>query len=245
MRTFKHLILAVLIAVCGNALACTNFLIIRGTLNGHEWVDLGLPSGTLWATCNVGATCPEEFGDYFAWGETEPQDSNAYNFSSYKYANGNYWGNPKITKYCNKSRYGDKGFCDTIICLSREDDAAAANWGKGWRMPTKEELKELKDFCEWNWTNQNGVDGLVFKAPNGNSIFLPATGYRCDRAICHKGNNCFYWSSTLHKGYPYSAWGLYLFSLKEIPKPEVYNSNRCNGFAVRPVCSRRHCDTVD
>ena len=105
-----------------------------GTYNGHEYVDLGLPSGTLWATCNVGAETPEGYGDYFAWGETELKTT--YNLSTYKYTNGSY---DQLTKYCSNSSYGYNGFTDTLTVLLPEDDAATANWGDGWCMPTADQ----------------------------------------------------------------------------------------------------------
>ena len=108
------------------------------TTVAHEYVDLGLPSGLLWATCNVGATSPEDYGDYFAWGETQPKDT--YEWSTYQYCNGSY---NTLTKYCSNSSYGYNGFTDNLTTLLPEDDAATANWGGNWRMPTKEEFQEL------------------------------------------------------------------------------------------------------
>jgi len=108
------------------------------TYNGHEYVDLGLPSGTLWATCNVGATTPEGYGDYFAWGETTPKET--YNWMTYKWGSGNEsdgWLYRELTKYCSDSTYGLYGFHDNLTELLPEDDAATANWGNGWRTPTR------------------------------------------------------------------------------------------------------------
>ena len=121
--------------------------------NGHEFVDLGLPSGTKWATCNVGATTPEGFGDYFAWGETEPKDF--YNWNTYKHCveNGDYY---SVNSYCPNS---DIGVEDNRTILDAEDDAASANWGGSWRMPTKKEQDELINNCIWVWTGQNGKSG--------------------------------------------------------------------------------------
>ena len=110
----------------------------------HEWVDLGLPSGTLWATCNVGANAPEEFGDYFAWGETAPKDY--YDWDNYKWCNGN---DSTLTKYCNDSTYGYNGFVDNKVELDPEDDAAYVNWGPSWRMPTLNQTQELWQDCTW------------------------------------------------------------------------------------------------
>ena len=136
----------------------------------YEYVDLGLPSGTLWATFNVGATKPEEFGDYFAWGETKPKE--VYDESTYKWYDSN-----SILKYnsgLESNTYTISGTIDNLTTLLAEDDAATANWGLDWRMPTKEELEELVNNCEFSWTEINGVSGAKYTASNGNSIFIPA-----------------------------------------------------------------------
>ena len=205
---------------------------LKGVLNGHEWFDLGLPSGKLWATCNVGASSPTDYGDYFAWGETEPKST--YNWSTYKYANGDY---NKLTKYCNKANYGDNGFTDTFTVLLPEDDAATANWGTGWHLPTKADLEELKDNCTVTWTVQNGVNGRLFTASNGNNIFLPAAGYRDYDELCSVGAYGYYWSSSLNTGDPFCAWSSFLnmsiFDMYE-------NYLRAKGFTVRPVCAAQN-----
>ena len=155
--------------------------------NGHEYVDLGLPSGTLWATCNVGATKPEEYGDYFAWGETQPKET--YNWSTYKWCRGS---SDTQTKYCTDSYYGT---VDNKTTLDLSDDAARANWGGSWRMPTTEEQQELINNCTWTWTTQNGVNGYkVTSKSNGNSIFLPAAGCRDDSSLNDAGSYGDYWS---------------------------------------------------
>ncbi|MBQ3576658.1 MAG: hypothetical protein IJA28_04490, partial [Coprobacter sp.] len=140
--------------------------------NGHEYIDLGLPSGIKWATCNVGATTPEEYGDYFAWGETEPKDF--YNWNTYKHCveNGDYY---SVNSYCPNS---DIGVEDNRTILDAEDDAASANWGGSWRMPTKKEQEELLNNCIWSPPSQNGKSGYkIISKINGNSIFLPAAGF--------------------------------------------------------------------
>ena len=198
--------------------------------NGHEYVDLGLPSGLLWATCNVGATNPEDYGDYFAWGETEPKDT--YNWSTYQYCNGS---SSTLTKYCNSSSYGYNGFVDNINTLFPEDDAATANWGGNWRMPTQEEWQELLDNTTVTWTTQNGVNGRLFTATNGNSLFLPAAGYRYDSSLYDAGSYGNYWSSSLYTDYPIGTWYLYFSS-------DYYGMDydgRRYGQSVRPVCSSR------
>jgi len=186
-----------------------------------------LPSGLLWATCNVGATNPEDCGDYFAWGETKPKED--YNYDAHKYCNGSY---NKLTKYCNESRYGNNGFSDTLTLLEVCDDAATANWGNGWRMPTNEEMEELLSNCAQKVKKQNGVTGHLFTGPNGNSIFLPAAGYRDDGSLRNAGSYGHYWSSSLYTVGPNCAWYLYFNS----GSYSVYGGYRGYGRSVRPVC---------
>ena len=174
-------------------------------LNGHEYVDLGL--SVKWATCNVGASKPEDYGNYYAWGETT---------TKYSYT------------VSNSKTYG-KSMGD--IAGDSSYDAAHANWGGNWRMPTKAELKELKDKCTWIWTTQNGVKGYKVTGPNGNSIFLPAAGYRGGSSLGSVGSGGDYWSSTPYESNSGSAWNLY------------FNSSGCfmndyrrgYGRSVRPV----------
>ena len=191
--------------------------------NGHEYVDLGL--SVKWATCNVGASKPEEYGDYFAWGETQPKTT--YDWSTYKWCNGSY---DTQTKYCTNSSYGT---VDYKTQLELSDDAARANWGGSWRMPTKAEQDELREQCIWSWTTQNGVNGYkVTSKKNGNSIFLPAAGYRGGSSLNYAGGYGDYWSSSLYTDYPYNAYGLNFTS----DYVDWISDGRCIGFAVRPVC---------
>ena len=200
-------------------------------LNGHDYVDLGLPSGTLWATCNVGANTPEEYGDYFAWGETEPKAT--YDWNTYKYCNGDY---NQLTKYCSRSNYGYNDFTDNLTVLQPSDDAATANWGDGWSMPTKAQWEELYQNTTNTWTTQNGVNGRLFTASNGNSLFLPAAGYHWDDELYVVGSYGDYWSSWLMTGEPpIYAWGFYFYS----GGCRVDGSYRCSGQSVRPVRSSR------
>ena len=198
----------------------------------HPYVDLGLPSGLLWATCNVGANAPDEYGDYFAWGETQPKDY--YDWSTYQYCNGDDGWNT-LTKYCNNSSYGYNGFTDNLTTLLPEDDAATANWGAGWRMPTKAEWEELYNNTTVTWTTQNGVYGRLFTASNGNSLFLPAAGYRYDSSLYGAGSYGCYWSSSLYTDGPYNAWSFFFDS----GTYGWHGSFRDPGFTVRPVCSLR------
>ena len=182
------LLMAWLMPLSANA-ANTN-----GDVNGdeHEWVDLGLPSGTLWATCNVGADTPEGYGDYFAWGETAPKDD--YSWETYKWCNGSF---RTQMKYCTSSDFGYNGFVDNKTELDPEDDAAYVNWGPSWRMPTTEQQQELRDICTWTWTQQNGVNGKLVTGPNGNTIFLPVAGSRYFDRFSKVGSHGWYWSRTL------------------------------------------------
>ena len=161
----------------------------------HEYVDLGLPSGTLWATCNVGANNPWEAGDYFAWGETVPKKE--YNYGTHKYFNGDSY--DKKTKYCSKSSQGDNGFKDNLTKLQEMDDAAIQNWGSEWNTPKITRWKELKNYCIWKWTTQNGKNGYMIKSKkNNNEIFLPAAGHCMDKELRGYNNNGEYWASTLN-----------------------------------------------
>lgn len=160
-------------------------------------VDLGLPSGTLWADRNIGADSPEGYGDYFAWGETTPKS--VYNWGTYKYCKGSY---DTLTKYNKKSGYGT---VDNKTVLEPADDAATANWGAAWRMPTHEEQEELIEKCTWTWTTSNGVNGYKVVGPNGNSIFLPAAGYCCDSSVYDTGSDALYWSASLYESYLYGS----------------------------------------
>ena len=190
-----------------------------------RWVDLGLPSGTLWATCNIGATTPEEYGDYFAWGETETKE--IYDWSTYKYCNGSGFA---LTKYCCNDSYGNDGFVDSLCYLEYSDDVAKVNLGVGWRMPTAAEQFELEDNCRWTWTEQNGVAGYLATGPNGNNIFLPAAGGSCREA----GVWCCYWSSKCFSFQ--SDIGIFL-SLTEYDRT-MEGSSRSIGLPVRPVVAQ-------
>ena len=202
----------------------------NGSFNGHDYIDLGLPSGTLWATCNVGANTPEEYGDYFAWGETTPKTT--YTWSTYQYSNEGW-----LTKYCNYSPSGYNGFTDNLTTLLPEDDAATANWGEGWCMPTVDQWRELRDHTNCAWTTQNGVNGRLLTALNGNSLFLPAAGYYMGDELFFAGSYGDHWSSSLSTNCPYSAWSCYFSSDYYYV---LYNLERCLGRSVRPVLSARH-----
>ena len=184
---------------------------------GHEYVDLGL--SVKWATCNIGASSPEEYGDYFAWGEVEPKE--VYDWNTYKWCNGSEY---SLTKYCTNSSYGT---VDNKTTLELSDDAARANWGGSWRMPTHAELTELRNLCTWKWTTQNGVEGYKVTGTNGNSIFLPAAGVRYDSSLDLIASSG-YWSSSLFTG------GAYVLRFNS-SYVTVSDDDRCWGRSVRPV----------
>lgn len=196
--------------------------ITQGYTNGYEWVNLGLPSGTLWATCNVGASSPEESGDYFAWGETTTKSS--YYWSNYKY--GSY-----MTKYCTADGYGA---IDNKIELEPADDAATANWGESWQMPSLTQCQELIDssYTYTEWANQNGVSGIkITSKSNGKSIFLPAAGfYFGSNGLCNVGRG-YYWSRSLQENYPVGGYNLHLGS----SGINAASDHRYTGQSVRPV----------
>lgn len=173
---------------------------VSGTYNGHDYVDLGLPSGTLWATCNLGADKPEGYGDYFAWGETNPKT--VYSWDNYKYC---YVNSQKLTKYCTISGYGYNGLNDGLTVLLPEDDAATSYWGAGWRMPTTEECQELMHNTTHTWTIRNDVYGRLFTGKNGNTLFLPAAGWYNGNSTGYVGELGYYWASLLDTGTPINA----------------------------------------
>lgn len=182
---------------------------IEVNVSSENYVDLGLPSGTLWATCNIGANTPEGYGNYFAWGETQPKDT--YNWSTYQYCNGS---NNSLTKYCNNSSYGYNGFTDNLMILQPDDDAATVNWGNAWRMPTKEEFQELYQYTFHTWTVYNGVNGRLFTASNGNSLFLPSAGTINELELQGVGSYANYWSSSLDTSSPTEALVAYFSSFE-------------------------------
>lgn len=185
-----------------------------------DWVDLGLPSGILWATRNVGASSPTDYGSYFAWGEIQHVNHN-------EYMHCHHGDLEQLTKYCTNPDYGFNGFTDNLTILQPMDDAATANYGG--RIPTEEEWNELLDRTTSCWVTINGVNGRRFTGPNGNSIFLPAGGYRWD-----EGNHGGYWSSSLFTFRPKFAFHFYFDS-------EYYFMDyitRDYGQLVRAVCKK-------
>ena len=203
------------------------------TLDSHAYVDLGLPSGSLWATCNVGANSPEDFGDYFAWGETQYKWE--YNLSTYQHCYGE-WNT--LTKYCNSYSFGVS--IDNLTTLLPEDDAATVNWGGDWRTPSKEEWEELCQNTIHSWTTQNGFYGWLFTASNGNSLFLPASGYY-DEYWSGFDFFGYYWSSSLYTTNSNYAW---LFYFNSSSNSSMNHEYRYYGYSVRPVRSLPQSDAL-
>ena len=175
--------------------------------DGYEYVDLGLPSGTLWATCNVGANCPEEYGDYFAWSETVPKDEFTYENYKWWYFDEN--GYRYISKYNTRSDFGP---VDNKTEMEPEDDAARVYMGTSWCIPSLEQVAELVNTCAWQWTERNGVNGHLVTGPNGNTMFLPAAGYYDGSSLEYVGTYGIYWSRSLYSYLPDRAYCLYLDS---------------------------------
>ena len=180
-----------------------------GKTDGHEYVDLGLPSGLKWATCNVGAKSSEKYGDYFAWGETETKET---------------YDDESCLNYGNSM----PDFSGNV-----EYDAATAHWGETWRTPKAIEWKELLDECTWEWTTQKEVNGYKVTGPNGRNIFLPATGGRIGIGLYGDGDSAYYWSSTQSGGYDGDSYAYYLGFGANIK--EMLLHFFCVGCSIRPV----------
>ena len=178
---------------------------VAQTINGYEYVDLGL--SVKWAACNIGAENPWDYGDYFAWGEIAPKEEYSIdNCTTYEVELPDISGNPDY-------------------------DAAAANWGGTWRMPTKDEMQELVDICTWTWTSNEGNNGYDITGPNGNSIFLPAIGWRGESSLGSDGGLGMYWDSTPLENDPSSSSGLNFYNSGHL----VVWSYRYYGRSIRPV----------
>ena len=220
-----------------------------GVVYGSDMaVDLGL--SVKWAKCNLGATTPEGYGDYYAWGETEPYyepgtalsrtpvwkegKTDGYWWTSYKWCVGEY---TTQTKYNDKSSFGYNGFTDDKVVLDLEDDAAYVNMGRSWRMPTRDEMNELRDKCTWARSTLNGQYGFTVTGANGNSIFLPASGVWTADEFLYRNDEGHYLSSSLSTSEPCYAtsfrvfWSTYGGSLRI----ETQSENRCRGYSVRAV----------
>lgn len=207
--------------------------------NDHEYIDLGLPSGNMWATCNIGADAPEEAGNYYAWGETAPKQTyTAENYPYIRLVIENEDTLRKLTKYCSQSNFGYEGFRDELESLLAEDDAAAVNWGGQWKTPSEEDYNELFENCTITTDTINNVVGLTFKATNGNSIFMPAVRYYSDEGlanyVCGR-----YWTSTLATDISYTdpTCAIHCSFYLEYEDADVYPWSRECGMPVRAICT--------
>ena len=207
------------------------FRLVLADVPQPEAIDLGLPSGTKWANMNVGASKPEDYGLYFAWGETvgyssDTGDGHRFDWENYKWCNGS---GKTLTKYCTTSDYGT---VDNKMVLDLEDDAAYLNWGNKWRMPTITEIQELLDNTTSEWTTQNGVYGRKFTSKsNGNAVFLPAAGYRYGSRLRNQSTDGYYWSSSLSE----SGQDFALYLSFDSGSQGTYGEDRYYGYSVRPV----------
>ncbi len=218
-------------AACGSTSKCGGQ--DGGGALATGWVDLGLPSGLLWAKCNLGATKPEEYGDYYAWGETSTKE--VYTWETYKYCTAVYeegWVKT-LSKYNTRSEYGTP---DHLTTLQPSDDVATQKLGDGARMPTETEWRELIANTTSEWTSENGVYGRKLTASNGKSLFFPATGERYCSELRNAGVFGIYWSSSLIADYPNLAWR---FDFGSDGQDVYYGYRRC-GFSVRAVCASQN-----
>ena len=194
--------------------------------NGHEYVDLGLPSGTLWAKCNVGASKESGYGGYYQWGGIEDFADKEKNCYWVVYPYGYDW--TKLAKYNTDEELGT---VDNKTVLDLSDDVAHQVMGGDWHMPTKEQLQELIDNTTSEWTTVDGINGRRFTSKfNGNSIFIPAAGWRAGRSLNSAGYNCYLWSSSLYQSSPSNAYYLYFSS----GICDIYTNRSC-GLSVRGV----------
>ncbi|MBP5771813.1 MAG: hypothetical protein J6W75_10745 [Bacteroidaceae bacterium] len=195
--------------------------------NHPHVIDMG--DAGKWACCNVGASSPIEYGNYYAWGETYTKSY--YDTGSYKWSVS---GLVYVNKYCNDSYYGT---VDNKTQLELSDDAARANWGGLWRMPTIDELHALNSKCTWTWTTINRVKGYKVTASNGNTLFLPAAGYRYCWELKYEGQYGYYWSSSLDSSHASNGLTLVIYGGSNFTASDHFTSieDRCDGLSVRPV----------
>ena len=247
----KNILLLMAIALSFVFVSCNDDKDEPLTPDSHECVDLGLPSGTLWATCNIGAESPEQYGDYFAWGETAPKD--VYEWRNYQWAHWeydtiseNFYRLVEETWYKYYFDYWTEDAAvkgDNKAELEPEDDAAYVNWGSKWRTPTLEQLNELVNKCDWQWTTRNGVKGYLVTGLNGNSIFLPASGGRNDH-LFNDGKFAYYWSRTLCspkklKLEEADHHFAYIMFFNSFGDHEIWYDIRYDGIPVRAVRASR------
>lgn len=204
--------------------------------NAIEFIDLGL--SVKWALCNLGATAPEEAGNYYAWGETTPKTT--YNYATYKWGNGSDhidYSKPQFyTKYNTLADYGNEGYTDDLIEIEKTDDAAYTAYHGHWRLPTYEEMQELIEKCRWTWTTLNGVPGFRVESMDGQqSIFLPAAGTMADETLSASGSYGLYYTSTLNPENPNYAYELSFYNAAWGMAYGIGNGMRQYGRSIRPV----------
>jgi len=217
---------------------------VDGVTNGHTYVDLGL--SVKWATMNLGATSPSDHGKYYAWGEKKPKnDYSIFNYAYFKQTENESIGGVYVmgskykrgyTKYVNElqaEKEGYDNFADNKRLLDYSDDAARANWGGGWRIPTVGEMNELCTRCKWQWTKLNGKSVYKVTGPNGNHIFLPASGTRFRMKTCYIGEIGFYWTANVYTGAKCN--GAYTLHFSKDGFGITENETRYDGRSIRPV----------
>ena len=226
MRNKSSLLInSVIIGICLFASSCSGErenspLPESETSTSVNAVDMGV--SVKWADKNIGATRPEVYGGYYAWGETWKKSE--YSWFTYDFSNddngGEFW------KYNTRESYG---YVDSLVILEEQDDVARLLLGKNWRIPTAEEWQELIDNCSWEWGKLNNINGMYITASNGNTIFLPAAGHKYDGLrYYYEGSNCDYWSASLNAEYPKEAYGM--------RNGYMHKDYRYNGFSIRAVC---------
>ena len=237
MNRISTILLFACVFICSSCIKDPEFSLVSSEPNNTTnlttaaWVDLGLPSGLLWYYANLGATTPEGFGNYYAWGEVQPKSE--YSFDTYTYGDLDL---ERITYTLYKYNSSvDYGTVDNKTILESADDAASAMFGTGARIPTKTEWQELLDNTEVEWTTVNNVKGRKFTAANGNSLFLPAAGYQCGSELYDADKRGHYWSSSLDENFPTFAWRIGFGSDYQ----RVLSDGREVGFSVRAVRSAK------
>ena len=210
--------------------------------NGHEYVDLGLSVN--WATCNIGADMPEDYGDYYAWGEIEPKSEYTWENYRFRISGDDFFKNIKFSKYNTDSI---TGVVDSLTTLEMIDDVAHVRWGGSWRMPTIDEFRELMDSCSWTWTTMNGVNGykITSNMPGytDRSIFLPAVGLGNATFNRTQNDHGLYWSSSLRPSSPGMPNSPYIISFNS-NGISLGASTQQNGYPIRPVCPNENYESV-
>lgn len=221
-------IIAIVMMACGGISPELDQL--SGEENGHGYMDLGL--SVMWAHVNMGAEVVGEYGDFYAWGETEPKDY--FSYDNYKYCKreGTAY---KYLKYCTDPSSGP---VDGLTTLEPEDDAAHVQWGGSWRMPTKEEWIELREKCTWKYSHENNKKGWTVTGPNGNKIFFPLAGGQTWNEISSRGSAGYYRSATLGEKYSSTTYIVIMFSDDDDESAVTWSDgSRAFGQSIRPVCT--------